>query len=840
MIKKYIMNRFFCLLFGCLSVLTASVLQADSYQSVESPIHELIRSQGTATPLFNESNDGLLKLYYQTMPSISYVAREQLKLGGLRFNPQNYTSISNSYINKIIYLNLVTQKETEIKFKDQDIIRQVQWSPSGHYIAITVEQNLCHELWIYSVQSNVKSKVPQVCLNSVSSRGLSWLNLKDELIIKVRTQQQKNGLIQTKITPNGPVTFDSKGIVSQNRTYPDLLKNKSDFDLFEKALMSEYKILRVDHKVNFKIQTLFKPYLYAGIEFSPDENYILVSRYKKPFSMSVPLSLFAISVDIYHKNLKLVHHVYDGGPFESLPIQGVRTGSRQFDWVNSEPATLIFAEAQDQGDWNKPAEYRDYVYKQSIEKHKILTKVLIAKLRGRYLSTKYFQQKNKYFISEYQRDTEWITSSIYTQLPSSEDFERKEIFSYSENDDYKNPGEPLLEKNIWHQMVIGENKIVKEPHLFMSGNGASKDGDRPFIRLHFLNSMQSKELFRSDLNYFEDVFEVIDVKNLNIVFSQESQLQPPHYFKASLNDVLRKVLSEGEGPSSDGLNLNLLNQKKLIIKDSNDYELLSKVKKEMITYQRSDGVKLSGLLYYPLNYEKEKKYPLVIQAYPLEYTDASVAGQVRGSSNKYEAPFREAMIYHALRGYFVLDEAQMPIIGTPEKKNDTFIPQLLSGAQAAIDALDRRQYIDRDRVGVMGHSYGAFMVSHLLTHSSMFKAGIAKSGAYNRSLTPFGFQGERRTFWQAKDTYIKMSTFMDADKMKTPLLLIHGMNDNNSGTFTIQSERYFEALKGQGAPARLVLLPEESHGYAALESVEHTMYEMFKWFDENLKKKSRQ
>lgn len=127
------------------------------------------------------------------------------------------------------------------------------------------------------------------------------------------------------------------------------------------------------------------------------------------------------------------------------------------------------------------------------------------------------------------------------------------------------------------------------------------------------------------------------------------------------------------------------------------------------------------------------------------------------------------------------------------------------------------------------------MTANLLAHSDLFRAGIARSGAYNRTLTPFGFQSERRTFWEAPEMYAKVSPFWYADKIKEPILLIHGEADNNQGTFPIQSERMFAAIRGNGGTARLVMLPLEAHGYAAKESTEHTLFEMVQWFDKWVK-----
>jgi len=259
------------------------------------------------------------------------------------------------------------------------------------------------------------------------------------------------------------------------------------------------------------------------------------------------------------------------------------------------------------------------------------------------------------------------------------------------------------------------------------------------------------------------------------------------------------------------------------------------IKKQLVKYKRADGVDLSFTLYTPPNYKEGTRLPTLVWAYPLEFTDASVAGQVSGSTNRFTSIGGISHLFFLLNGYAVLDNATMPVVGDPETVNDTFIKQINDSAKAAIDKAVKMGVTDPERVGVGGHSYGAFMTANLLAHSDLFRAGIARSGAYNRTLTPFGFQGERRNFWEATELYTKISPFFYANKINEPILLIHGEADNNTGTFPIQSERLFAALQGTGGTARLVMLPHESHGYAGRESVEHTLYEMISWFDKYVK-----
>jgi dipeptidyl aminopeptidase/acylaminoacyl peptidase len=259
------------------------------------------------------------------------------------------------------------------------------------------------------------------------------------------------------------------------------------------------------------------------------------------------------------------------------------------------------------------------------------------------------------------------------------------------------------------------------------------------------------------------------------------------------------------------------------------------IKQELLTYERADGVKLSGTLYLPADHVEGTKLPLFVWAYPLEYTDPATAGQNTNATTRALRIRGASHLALVLAGYAVLDNATMPVVGDPETMNDTFVEQIVASAQAAIDACVARGVADPDHVGVGGHSYGAFMTANLLAHCDLFRAGIARSGAYNRTLTPFGFQSERRTIWQARDTYVTLSPFFVADRIDEPLLMIHGEKDSNTGTFPIQSERLYQAVKGNGGAARLVMLPGEDHGYQARESVLHTVAEMLDWCERHVR-----
>ena len=417
-------------------------------------------------------------------------------------------------------------------------------------------------------------------------------------------------------------------------------------------------------------------------------------------------------------------------------------------------------------------------------------------------------------VSNYWRTDRTLRTEFFN--PSDPDQEKVLFNERNYQDRYSDPGSFVSKVNAYGWSVIDK----KDDFVYLTGNGFSKEGRKPFLDQYSLSDASSKRLYQSaGQPDFERIARVMDVSKGLLLVSLESQNKFPNYYFRNIKDGKLKQITFNKNP----------------------FEAIQNVHKEVITYKRDDGLDLSGTLYLPVDYEKGKKYPMILWAYPREYKDKASASQVTASSNQFTFPSYGSAIYWVNRGYVVLDNAAFPIIGEGDKEpNDDFRTQLVANGKAAIDAVDEMGYIDRDRVAVGGHSYGAFMTANLLSHSNLFAAGIARSGAYNRTLTPFGFQSEERSYWEAPDVYYTMSPFMHADKMKTPLLLIHGEADNNSGTYPMQSERYFNALKGLGATVRLVMLPKESHGYAARESIMHMLWEQDQWLEKHVKNKKKE
>ncbi|MCC5917354.1 MAG: S9 family peptidase [Cryomorphaceae bacterium] len=762
-------------------------------------------------PSISISNDGkkAIMIYRSPYKSIAELSQKEMRLGGLRINPVTNISSRVNYSNNITLFNPETQTETEIKgFPQNGQIAYISWSKSQDKIAFTHTTENGVTLWYIDYPSAKAHKLTNDDLNANMGNPYVWLTDESGFLVR-RLPAKRKALIDTENEiPTGPViSVNEAGKEAQNRTYQDLLKSPQDETNFETLTRSE--IIKVTLKG--KISLWKDADLYRFISPAPNGEYYMVGTIKRPFSYIVPFSRFPLDVNILDKNGKKVHALASIPLIEDLPkgFMATQTGPRSFGWRNDKAATVYWAEALDNGDPNKEVEFRDQVFQLPAPftgEKQPLTKTVL-----RYSGITWGTDEMA-LVSEYWWNTRTVRMSFFA--PNRPNAPQKLFIERNYQDQYSDPGSFVTRKNQFNEEVLD---LDENENLILIGAGHSPEGKLPFIDELNTKTMETNRLYRAAQNdQLENIIKIIDRKNGVFLTRLESSNVYPNYYLRNINDGSLQAVSKFENP----------------------FQALENVHKEVITYTREDGLQLSATLYLPVGYDKNsgKKMPMIMWAYPREYKDKSSAGQVTSSSNQFTRPFYGSPLYWINRGYVVLDNTAFPIVGeADEEPNDSFIEQLVANAKAAIDAVDAMGYIDRKRVAVGGHSYGAFMTANLLSHSDLFAAGIARSGAYNRSLTPFGFQSEERNYWEAPEVYFEMSPFSHADKMKTPLLLIHGSADNNSGTYPMQSERYFNALKGLGAPVRLVMLPNESHGYAARESIMHMLWEQDEWLEKHLK-----
>jgi dipeptidyl aminopeptidase/acylaminoacyl peptidase len=745
--------------------------------------------------------DLILLADYQAMPSIADLAQPLLRIAGLRITPRTNGRQQLIFHTALTLVSLRDGKTRSVALPQGIRMGYPQWSHDGRSIAFARTKEDGAEVWVVNAATAEAKPLTPAILNCTLGSGMDWLPGSRHLLIQ-SIVEGRGDPPQPPDVPIGPVIEESYRKVSKVATYQDLLKSPYDDALFEYYATSQ--LIEVDAATG-QMKRIGSPGIFLSAESSPDGNFLLVHRIKKPFSHSVPFFQFAHALEIWDKNGELIKVLADLPAAEEVPLNGVALGPRSPEWQPLRSSTLVWAEALDGGDPEKEVPFRDQLL--ALEAPFSAAPREVLKIQNRYAGVEWLAAPGNALVSEYDWKKRWRTTTL-VNVENPQAGPRK-IFDLSTQDDYADPGNVVMTRTPAGEMVALQDK----DWIYLDGAGASPQGDRPFLDKMSLKTLEKKRLFACPEGRYETFIAFPGDSRDRILISSESPVDPPNYYLSDLKGKKKAALTDFRDPAPQ----------------------LTGVKKELIKYSRADGVELSGTLYLPPGTTPGVRLPVVIWAYPLEYSDARTAGQVRDSPYRFTYLRGPSQLFFITQGYAVLDGAQMPVIGDPKTMNDTYVEQIVSNARAAIDALDKRGVGDPRRVGVGGHSYGAFMTANLLAHCDLFAAGIARSGAYNRTLTPFGFQSERRTLWEAPETYIQMSPFMHADKIKAPLLLIHGEADNNSGTFPIQSERLFAALKGFGGTARLVILPCESHGYSARESILDVLAEMFEWFDTYVK-----
>jgi dipeptidyl aminopeptidase/acylaminoacyl peptidase len=792
-------------LFLLLITITVKAQDDGSYKTPPKAITDMLLAKASPNVSLDDKGEWMLLTESSSYPAVEELARPELKIAGLRINPANYAPSRQNFVNNLYLKSVNGNKEFKITGLPSPLYAgSISWSPNDKKIAFTQTTSTAVDLYVIDVATQKAKKVNKAALNVIGG-GYQWY---DDNTLLYRTAIKPASAAPTKpATPKGPTVQENYGKATPRPTYQDLIKSPYDEQLYE-----FYATSQLVKNVNGVETKIGQPAIYSSINVSPDKKYMLVRTLKKPFSYTVPAQGFPSIVTITDINGKVIKQLADLPSAETAPSgnDNVQLAPRGFDWRDDEAATVTWCMPLDSGFIRKNVDYHDAVYALSAPFNTESKLLLKTKMRFRGVS---WGNATFALVNEGLTGRQRTQTSKYN--PSTGEIEM--LMERNTTDAYSNPGFPVTEKNQFGREVI---KLIDNGSKLLMNNptGSSPKGDLPFLATFDLATKKTDIIWRSQEGYFENVVRVMNADKLELLTRRESEKEVPNYWIK---------------------NLKLRIADRQLTSFTNPYPQLDGVGKEKIRYKRADGVDLTGDLYLPKGYnaKRDGKLPVLIWAYPAEYNSAADAAQIRGSEHRFTLVGGGSPIFYVTQGYAVLNNAEMPIVATSKDKkpNDNFIEQLTMNAEAAINVLDSIGVGDRNRVAVGGHSYGAFMTANLLAHTKLFKAGIARSGAYNRSLTPFGFQNEDRTYWQAPDLYDAMSPFSYADKIKTPILLVHGEMDNNTGTFPIQSERMFNAIKGNGGTVKFVSLPYESHGYAGRENVLHTLAEQFNWLEKYVK-----
>lgn len=797
-------------IFGLLLSLFLCVLPVQSQNTIEyrepaKEIKELIDYQKSPSVFLDKRDQIMLFLYSNTYNSIEEIAENNtINLAGLEINKHPL-----NYITNIEYKIIEKNELVQIEGLPQDAkLSYFVWSPDQSKIAfLNTTKNDSTELWYYDFMAHRLFFVIKLNLNSATERPFHWFNENAFLVKSYPSENSHhNNDNNNNQTITGPsVYFNNDSTVKRSRTYTNLLKNDTDEFRFDKAITSE--LYEVSLKGEMKLWK--RKGTYIDISFSPNREYILITALVKPYSYTVPYTKFQRIMEVYDKKGNLIKEIDYKPAIENLPagFMSVPQGKRSLSWRTDKPATLFWVEALDEGDPQKEAEYRDELF--LLDAPFTDRPESILKVKDRFNKILWGNDDKAIVYTAW-----WKTRNLKAILfsPADSSFIPHLLEDRNYQDENSNSGNFDLRLNEYSYPVLN----LKDSIAYLTGKKSHENKIISFIDEFNLFNLEKKRVFENDLNGYVNIISINDIDKGNIIISLESATKFPNYYLYAINK--KELLPLTDFP--------------------NPFASIEKINKRIIHYMRADSVLLSGILYLPAGYdfEQKEKLPLLMWAYPQDYIDKKSAEQLTAGENEFTYLDFPSPVYWVTRGYAVFDHAAFPIVAKgKEYPNDTFVEQLILNAQAAINALDSLGYIDNKKVAVGGHSYGAFMVANLLTHSNLFSAGIALSGAYNRTLTPFGFQSEERTYWEAPQLYNSVSPFMYANKMHTPLLLIHGEKDSNVGTSVIQSERYYDALKSLGATSRLVILPYEDHDYKVSESILHVAWEIDQWLNTYMK-----
>jgi dipeptidyl aminopeptidase/acylaminoacyl peptidase len=788
-----------------LLLLSSFASAQDGYKKPPKEVLDILSAPVTPTASISPSRDLMLLATGLRYPPIADLAQPMLRLAGLRINPRTNGPHRFQYSVALTLKRISDGTDIKLALPTGAKITSVQWSGDGKHLAFLNTTATDTELWVGETATGKIQRLKSVKVNNAYGDAFQWMPDNHSLLVELLPSNRPAAPAESAV-PLEPNTQESFGRVGPVTTFEDLLRTPFDEKLFEYYATSQLALVDIG---NGKITNVGQPAIFQFADSAPDGKHLLIARLHRPFSYLYPEFAFPKDVEVWDTNGKVAYKLASLPLADQVPIGGVPTGPRNYRWRPTAPATLVWVEALDGGDPKKKVPFRDRALMLNAPFTESPREII--QTEQRFAGAQWGEKGGLLLVSDYDRDKRWIKTVTLNADDLS--VSPKALWSRNIQDRYADPGTPLT-----RVLPNGERAILQNGDwIYLAGTGASPEGDRPFLDRLNLQTQKTERLFRSDANHYEAFVALLDDDAKQFVTRHESPTVAPNYY-------LRTSSEPGTGMPI-----------KALTNFPDGTPQLQGIKKQLVTYKRADGVQCSFTLYLPPGYKEGTRLPTVVWAYPLEFNDPATAGQVTGSTQRSTQIIGPSHLFFLLEGYAVLDNATMPVVGDPETVNNTYIEQIVMSAKAAIDKAAEMGVTDPERVGVGGHSYGAFMTANLLAHSDLFRAGIARSGAYNRTLTPFGFQSERRTIWEAPELYIKVSPFMNANKINEPILFIHGEADDNSGTFPIQSERMYQAVRGNGGAVRLVTLPLEAHGYSGRETIEHVLYEMISWFDKYVK-----
>ena len=797
---------------------------ASGYDKPPQNVLDVLHAPPPPAPVVSPTRDTILLVTWVQYPPIARVAEPFLRLAGVRVEPRNRSrhDTSGGYgitpcASDFVLAHVPDGASIHVSLPAGVCAGRPMWSADGKRFAFWNLASDSVELWVGDAGSSEVRRMQGVRLNPMLGSTMQWMADQKTLLVKLVPSAQ-GAPPPAPPVPMGPSIQQSDGRKGQSSTYEtrDTLKDKHDEDLFDYYGASQVALVDTGSGA---VTPIGAPGLYSNVDRSPDGQHILLETIRRPYSYVTTFSRFPYDVDVWDATGKPAYHVASLPLADRVPVHGVPTGPRDFDWRSTDPATLVWAEALDGGDWNTKVPSRDKVMLQKAPF--TAPAVEITRTEQRYEGFSWCEQPSMALLREEDENRHWTR----TFLTNVDDLKAKPriVWDHSTDEQYKDPGWPQ-----YKQLPNGAWVVEQDGNsILLAAAGSSPEGDRPFLDRLDLGTMKTERLFRSDKASFEQFYASTSPGARTFISWHQSPTDPPNAFLRALGAPIANAPAGEAAYASTSAPITHI---------PDPTPAVRAIKKRLVKYKRNDGVELSFTLYTPPDYKEGTRVPAILYAYPLDYAEASKAGQITGSDQTFTR-LREYQLL-LLAGYAIIDKAAFPIVGDPKKAYDTYLDQLVADAKAAVDKAIATGVVDPDRIGITGHSHGALMTANLIAHTDLFRAGVATSGSYNKTLTPFGFQNERRSVWEAQSVYLKVSPFFYADKIKLPLLIVHGDDDANPGTTPLQATKLFEAIRGNGGTTRLVMLPHEPHWYSAMESNEQLAYEMISWFDKYVKNAS--
>ena len=802
------------------AAVAAAKAAPSGYDQPQKNILDVLHAPEPPGAFVSPTRQTLLLVTMQPFPPMSRVATPYLKLAGSRIEVANHSKHDTpggyGVAPCAVGFQLVSVPAgtpTPVALPAGACAGRPEWSGDGKRFAFANTARDSVELWVGDAATGAVRKVPGVRLNPMLDGELQWMPDQRALLVKLVPDSMGTPPAEPLVPP-GPSIQETGSGSGESSTYEtrDTLKNPHDEDLFDWYARSQVAIVDA---TTLAVTRLGKAGNIESVEPSPDGQHLLVATLHKPYSYVTTSERFPREIEVWNvaKRSSVTSTTIASIPLtDRVPVHGEPLGPRDFEWRPTDPATLIWAEALDGGDWKVNVPQRDKVMLQKAPFTTPATE--LVRTTQRFAGFAWTERTDTALLREVDINRHWRHTAVMdVDHPQAA---ARMLWDLSSDEKYADPGMP-----VYRQQANGQALIrMQGDTIWLAGVGASPDGDRPFLDRLDLTTRQSERLFRSDRDSLERFMGFTGDDEHQFLTWHQSTTSPP-------NAYVRTLAAAPSGASAN--EAKFASTKVAVTHLADPTPAVRSIKKRLVTYKRDDGVELSFTLYTPPGYVEGTRVPTILYAYPLDFADAAAAGQVSGS----QATFTRLRQYQLLllAGYAIIDRASFPVIGDPKQAYDTYLPQLVADAKAAVDEAVRLGVADPERVGVTGHSHGALMTANLLAHSDLFRAGVATSGSYNKTLTPFGFQSERRSVWEAPDVYTKVSPFFVADKMKLPILIMHGEDDANPGTTPLQGLKLYEAIRGNGGTARLVMLPHEPHWYSAMESQEQQIYEMVRWFD---------